>query len=297
MGRPIKSREFLGANATHQIQSTTWGSKDTGATAGYLTAQNSPRRFRSATINGTSLTTFVNGPGNLVSGTSYVKVFPEGSYPTTYARGFATLKAVGNANIVSGGTGYKVGDFLLLVGGTKASAANIQVAAVSGNANVITALSSPINYGYGQQAYSILPTNINAITTSNVTGNGTGAIVSFNFGVDTANVSNGGAGYTAATYVVKHATVAPAFANLAVAGGAVTPTANLVVTNPGVVNVNPVVIVEGDNAVDTEYVRTITSMNYVNTFQGNQYRWLPKGATPQTDYPTLAVKTAFLDTL
>ena len=104
MGRPINGQRYLGANAPHQIQATVWGTKDSGATAGYLTQQNSPNRFRTTTVNGTSLTTFKNGPGNLVAGTSYVNVFPVGTYPTTYATGNVKLKALATGNlIISGG--------------------------------------------------------------------------------------------------------------------------------------------------------------------------------------------------
>lgn len=302
MGRPINKQTYLGTVGTtstpvkHQIQATIWGAKDSSATAGYLTRQNSPHRFRSTTVNGTSVTTLVNGSGNLVSGTAYVKVFPAGTIPTVVATGSATLKAIGNANVVSGGTGYQPGDYITLVGGTYSAAANVQVLTVSG-ANAITSLSTPVNFSYGTQKYTALPSNIAGIATANATGNGTGAIVSFNFGVDTAAVLTGGAGYVQAEMYINGATVAPTFANLAVSGGAVTVNANVVVSAPGVVNVNPVVVIQGDNPADVEYVKTMTSMNYLNTYQGNQYRWISKGGTIPSDWSGLGVKLAYLDTL
>lgn len=179
MGRPINAQRFLGSNAPHQIQATAWGTADSGGTAGFLTQQNSPRRFRTTTPNGSSLTTFVNGPGNIVSGTSYVKVFPVGTQPTTPATGNATLLAVGNANVVFGGLGYQPGDFITFVGGTYLAAANVKVLAVNIAAgNAITSLSTPVA---GHQEYSALPLNILSIPTANSTGNGHGAIVSSNF--------------------------------------------------------------------------------------------------------------------
>ncbi len=293
MGRPINAKNFLGAKAPHQIQATVWGAADSGSTAGHLSQQNSPRRFRTTTVNGTSLTKFINGPGNLVSGTSFVQVFPVGTQPTTPATGNATLLSVGNANVVFGGTGYQVGDYITFVGGTFLSAANVQVLAVNSAAgNAIISLSTPVS---GHQEYSVLPSNIAGIVTANATGNGTGAIISSNFGVDTANVITGGAGYTAAVFVVEGETVAPTFTQPTVSGGVVT-TGPVTVTSPGVVNVNPVVTIEEQTGV-TEYMSTLTSMNYLNTFQGNQYKWLYKGQTIPSDYASLGTKLAYLDTL
>ena len=295
MGRPINSQRFLLANSPHQIQCTTWGTSDTGATAGYLNKQNSPRRFRTATVNGTSLTTFVNGPGNIVAGTSYVNVFPVGTQPTTYATANVTLKALGNANVVVGGQNYKVGDYVTASGGTFINAANVQVLSVTGNANAIATLSTPVA---GVQNYSYLPSNVAAIATT-TSGNGSGAVISFNFGVATANIITGGAGYTSAVLVVDGGPnsgdiVSPTFTQPTVSGGAVA-TGPVTVLTPGVINFTPVATVE-EQTGNVEYVRTLTSMNFLNTFQGNQYRWLYKGQTIPSDYATLGVKLCYLDT-
>jgi len=293
MGRPISQR-FLGKTAPHQVQSTTWGAKDTGATAGYLAGQNSPRRFRTTTVNGTSLTLLANGAGNLVAGTSYVNVFPVGTEPTVLATGNATLKALGKANVVVGGIGYHVGDFLAFVGGTFNQAANVQVLANSAT-GAITSLSTPLNSAQGNQAYTTLPANVAYISVSG--GNGSGAFVSSNFGVDQANVITGGVGYqgTHAVFVVKGETVSPTFTQPAVSGGVVT-VGPVTVTSPGVINVNPSVIIESDTGT-TEYLSYLQSMNYLETFQGNRYRWLHKGQTIPTDYANLGVSLAYLDTL
>ena len=296
MGRPLNNH-FLGETATNQIQATVWGTKDSGATAGYLSGQNSPRRFKTTTVNGTSVTQLVNGAANLTVGTSYVNVFPIGgsgsSYPITNATGSATLMAIGNANVVIGGSGYTTNDFVIFSGGVFSQAANVKVVSIGAN-GVITALSTPINAGPGVQEYTQLPANISAIVTT-TTGNGINAIVSSNFGIDTATVLTTGSGYTSADFIVEDYTARPAFTQPAVVGGAVT-LGTVTVVNPGVVNVNPVVVIENAVAATTEYVKKI-SQNYVLTFQGNTYKWLPTGASVPSDYPEINVQLAYLDTL
>ena len=291
MGRPIKHKVYLGATAPHQIQATVYGPADSGATAGYLTKQNSPHRFRSHTVNGNSLTTFVNGSGNLISGTSYVKVFPVGTIPTTPATGSVKLKALAATTVSNGGSGYMVNDYITLVGGTYTSAANVQVLSING-ANAVVTVSAPVA---GTQGYTALPANVSAIATAKSTGNGVGAVIGFNFGVESATVASGGANYTNAVFIVNGATVAPTFTQPTVVGGAVTTGAVSVLT-PGTVNVNPTVTIEGE-AGTTEYVKTITSMNYLNTYQGNQYRWFYNEQPIPSDYLSLGVKLAYLDTL
>ncbi|VVC06082.1 Uncharacterised protein [uncultured archaeon] len=292
MGRPLNRQKYFEVTAPHQIQATIWGANDTGSTAGYLSGQNSSHRFKATTANGTSIATLVNGSGNLVSGTSFVEVFPEGSYPTLSATGTAALKALNATVIVNGGRNYAVGNYLNLTGGTYTNAANVSVTAVNAsNGNAVTAVSAPVA---GTQGYTVLPANVADIAMTTVTGNGTGATIGFNFGVESANITFGGAGYTNANVVVEGATVAPTFANPTVTGGVVS-TGAVVVTSPGVVNVNPVIDVE-DMSGATEYVNTISS-KYVVTYQGNVYRWLPKGAEIPSDYDSLGVKLAYLDTL
>jgi hypothetical protein len=294
MGRPINGQRYFGAVAPHQIQAAVWGAKDTGVTAGYLSGQNSPRRFKSTTANGTSLTTLANGVANVVAGTCSVNVFAVGTEPTTCATGVATLMAIGNANVTSGGANYKPGDYIILVGGTFSAAANVKVLTV-GAGNAVATLSTPVNQGPGVQKYTVLPANIAAIPTANATGNGSGAVVSFNFGVDTATVTSGGAGYTTANFAVVGATVAPTFTQPTVTNGVVA-TGAVTVTSVGVVDVNPVVTITA-GVEDTEALSYMSSMNYLETFQGNRYRWFYKNATIPSDYASLGVKVAYLDTL
>lgn len=291
MGRPI-SKKYIGANAVNQVQATVWGTNDTGATKGYLAQQNSPRRFRTKTTNGTSTTSFVNGAGNLVSGTSYVNVFPQGSYVTTPATANATLGATGTATVVNGGSGYAVNDYVHFVGGTAVSAANVKVTAVSGN--VVTAVSAPVQ-AIGAQQYSVLPSNIAGISTANATGNGHGLILSSNFGLDTSYILTGGAGYTAVHMVYEPEIQQPTITEPTVSGGAVT-TGAITVTAAGIINQMPTVTVDQASGT-TEYVKTLTSQFYLNTFQGNQYRWFPNGANIPSNYSTANIKIAYLDTL
>lgn len=293
MGRPI-SKKYLGAIAPHQIQAYVWGINDAGTTSGYLNAQNSPHRFRATTVNGTSLTTLVNGPTNLVQGTSYVQVFPVGSYPTSYATANATLGATGNAVVVSGGQNYAVGDYLTFVGGTFTSAANVKILAVNASANnAIVTLSTPVQ-SLGGQKYTALPNNINAISTS-TTGNGTGAVVTSDFGLDTSYVLTGGSGYTTANVHYEPAVSEPIITEPVVSGGVVT-TGPITITNTGSFASFPNVTVEEETG-SVEYVKTLTSQNYLNTYSNNQYKWLANGDPIPPDYANLAVKLAYLDTL
>ena len=294
MGRPLRAQYYFGASAPHQIQATVWGPADPSSTAGYLSGQNSSHRFKSTTVNGTSVATLVNGSGRLVSGTCFVKVFPEGTYPITSATGSAKLKALaatGAANVAVGGINYQPGDYIHFVGGTFTNAANVQVLTVTGVANAVVTVSSPVA---GTQGYTTLPANVAAIATANASGIGTGAVLAFNFGVESATVLTGGANYTVADFEVAGDTVQPTFTQPTVTGGAVATGAVPVLT-PGVVKVNPVVTIT-ESAGTTEYVKRITS-NYVVTYQGNVYKWFAKGATIPSDYAGLGVKVCYLDTL
>lgn len=297
MGRPINPR-FLGKNAPHQIQALVWGTNDTGATAGYLASQNSPRRYRATTVNGTSGTVLANGPANVAAaGTAAVKVFPVGTQPTTYATGNVTLKAFGTPNIVVGGTGYHAGDFLGFLGGSANTFANVQVLTVNAAGAILTTTTPTVTTGF--QAYTALPANISAIaTTSN--GAGVGATLASNFGIDQANVITGGAGYTAAVFVVEGNAeqlipVPPTFTQPTVTAGVV-HVGPVTVTASGVVNFIPTVTIEEETGV-TEYVSYMQSMNYLETFQGHRYRWLYKGQPIPSDYASLGVSLAYLDTL
>jgi len=306
MGRPIKKQQYLGTIGTtgvavpHQIQASVWGTNDSGPTAGYLTAQNSTNRFRATTVNGTSLVELANVTP--VQGQATVKLFPIDGYPTVLATGNATVGTVGNGNVILGGIGYKVGDTVTAVGGTFATAAAYTVTANTGN-GVISSLLTP-TVAITAQQYSVLPANIAGMTTT-TSGNGAGAIISSNFGLSTAYILTGGAGYSApsgsGTAVVTFetggaGTVEALVTNPTVTGGAVA-TGQLTVTQVGVLNAEPVVDVENIGGDVTQYVKYLTSTNYLETFAAGQYKWLPRGGNVPADYSSLNIPLGFLDTL
>lgn len=289
MGRPLKRQKYFGHLATHQIQSTTWGASDSSAVAGYLTKQNSTNKFRAHTINGNSLTTLCNG--NPVStGFSSVKAFPVGNDPITYAIATGALKAV-RATLVSGGGIYHANDVLNLVGGTSTYPANITVNTTGANNTIAT---FTLNVTGTNQGYTALPSNIAGVATTDTTNaNGTGAIFSVNFGLESVTITNGGSHYSNASLIFSQATTAPT-TTPAIIGGVVQNT--IVVNTPGVINVGtPTIVVEGSTGT-TEYVKQLQSEHQILTFSGNIYNWLPKGATVSSDYATLGVNLAFLDT-
>lgn len=301
MGRPIKSRylgtQANGAPAVHQIQALVYGAADSGSTAGYLTAQNSPHRFRSTTVNGTNLTTLSSTP--LSKGQAAVKVFPIAGYPTTYATANATLGVVGNAAVVIGGSGYHVGDYVTLVGGTYGLAANVKVLANAAG-GAVTSLSAPVN-AIGTQLYTALPANIANIATANSIGSGTGLTVAANFGLDSSWILTGGAGYAPSSsatvaYETNVGLAEATVTNPTTTGGGAVTTGKLTITNSGILNTLPTITVENDTQGTVEYAKIIAS-HYVNTYSGNQYKWLHRGANVPADYATLGVKLAYLDTL
>lgn len=296
MGRPIKRQKYfdhVGPNHTpaiHQIQSTTWGAADSSVQPGYLTKQKSQNKFRAHTVNGNSLTVLCNGTPTS-TGFSSVKVFPLGNDPITYATGTANLKAV-NATLVSGGGQYHVNDVLNLVGGTSAHAANITVNSVGANNTIAT---FTLNTIATNQGYVALPSNIAGVATTDTTNaNGTGAIFSVNFGLESVNITYGGSNYSNANIAFPQATNQPTTTPI-ILGGVVQN--NVVVNTSGIINVgNPTMVIEGNNGT-TEYVKYLQSEHQLLTFQGHVYNWLPKGAIPPADYQTLGISLAYLDTL
>ena len=290
MGRPI-GKKFLGKKAVHQIQSLTQGPNDgAGGVAGYLAQQNSPKRFRATTVNGTSLTTLVNGPSPVAAGQSVVKVFPVGTDPTVDATATANLKLVSINSIVSGGANYNALDVLTINGGVFGSAAKITVQTVNGAGAILTANVFPAVLN---QDYTALP-NIAAVTTTDTTNaNGSGATFSVNFGLESVTITNGGVGYTGAALVFPQANTQPTTA-ATVVGGVVQNT--VTVSAPGVINVgSPTVIVEG-SAGTTEYAKLIQSRSKVLTHSGNVYSWIPQGTQPPVSWATEGIKLAYLDT-
>jgi hypothetical protein len=94
------------------------------------------------------------------------------------------MRAAVTAPIISGGTGYTVGDVLTFVGGTFTSTLRITVATVS--SGVITSVTST---AVGE--YSVLPSAPISVTG----GTGTGATFSMDWGVANITITNAGSGY------------------------------------------------------------------------------------------------------
>jgi hypothetical protein len=295
MGRPLNPR-YLGPNAPRQIQALVYGVADSVATPGYLAGQNSPTRFRTTTVNGTSLTALANGP-TPTNGQCVVKVFPVNGYVTAFATANATLGVTGNANVINGGSGYAVNDYITINGGTFGNAANIQVLAV--NSGKITKLSAPVN-AVGNQKYTALPANIAGMSTTASTGTGTGAVIQAHFGLDTSYITGGGAGYTAPNVTVTYetrvyGTQKATVTNPVTSAGAVT-LGQLTVLTPGILDAIPTVTVENVSQSVVEYAKKIYA-HYLTCFSGSVYKWHSRGLVFYPDYVTLGVKFAYLDTV
>ena len=302
MGRPLNKQKYFGnvglsnVPVPHQIQASVWGPNDGAATAGYLSGQNSSHRFKATTANGASVCTLVNGPNPAAAGQVAVAVYPLGSDPTTYATATANLKVV-NVGVTFGGTGtYHVGDVLTLTGGTYANQPKVTVTSVSGGlvtgANVFPAVAN--------QGFVALPANIVAVASSDTTNaNGVGATFNVTFGVESVNITSGGAGY-GADVALSFPQGLPTWTEPVATGTATLGIVNnsITVSNPGVLNIaNPTVVV-GSASGTTEYVKNIQSDNVLLTFGGNVYQWLPKGAVPPVDYASpFKLKMAYLNTL
>jgi hypothetical protein len=291
MGRPLVRQRYFNsfglnhANAVHQIQSSVWGTNDTGPTAGYLISQNSDNRFGAHTVNGNSTVKLVNtapaGPGQAT-----VKLFDVGTDPKIIATATANLKVI-NASVVIGGANYHVGDNITLQGGTFGNAANVTVATVNG-----TAIATVTAAAVANQGYRVLPANIAGMTGIDTTNaNGHGAIFSVNFGLESVTVTNNGNGYVLANAVVQGALVQPT-TTVTVTGGNV---ASVAVGAAGWVNVNPVVAIEPTNdAVD--YVKRLSARRAI-TWSGNVVYWISKGESPHPDFISHGLRFAYLDTL
>lgn len=289
MGRPIQKQKYLGANALHRINATVWGTNDTGPTAGYLTRQNSDDRFRATTVNGSSLTTFVNG-APAASGQSSVKFFPgnsEGNV-TLEAEATAYLK-IASVSIVNGGAAYTANSVLQIIpeGGTYGNAATITVNSVFvGNGAIQTFTLNNI----ANQRVTELPTSLIAEGTT-LTGNGAGALFSTGFGVESITVTQAGLGYGANVKVTTSGGAPDAVLTPTVAGTAITA---ITVTSSGNnYTVFPEVSIE-DLSGTTEYVKHLASYRVI-TQTNEVYRWLPNGADVPEDYTN--IKFGFLDTL
>jgi hypothetical protein len=291
MGRPLSSKFFnLNANdvvVSHQIQCVAWGPKDSGPTAGVLVGQNSPTRVKAKTVNGTSVCTLSNGTPT-ASGQVYVKAFPEGTGPTTVATANATLGLV-SATPSIGGKGYAVNDYVVVVGGTAAVSGNLQVATVNGSGAILT---TTLVNALGTQKYTALPSNIaNLSVTTN--GNGTGALLSGVFGLDTSFITSSGVGYVSPVMAYPGELVEPVVVAPTVVGGNIA-VQQLTISSSGSFTALPVPVIVEETLGTTSNVKIINDAHYLHTFDGTRYRWIHRGMTSWTGG---SIPVAYLDTI
>lgn len=283
MGRPLQKQKYLGANAPHQIQSTIWGAKDTSATAGFLARQNSDDRFLTTTVNGTSLTTFVN-TAPTAPGQCTVKFFPANSSVGSGAV-LSPLMALNAVTLVNPGTGYTANSTIHLVGGTSSNAATISVDTITGNGAVATfhIVATP------NQNYSALPANAANVQVTG--GSGTGASFNTSFNLANVAITAGGSGYTTANIVIEGGNGNGAHATATLTANVITA---VTVTAAGAgYTAIPTVVVEAELGT-TEYVKHLASYRVI-TQSGRVYRWLPNGVAVPPDYAN--INWGYLDTL
>jgi hypothetical protein len=172
---------FFRAGGGDTNVSATFGAKGTGA------INLAPGSSGVNISNGGTVTalTRTNGGSGYTSAPSVVIAAPT-TAGGVQATATATISTTGTPTIVSGGTGYTVGNVLTIVGGTPVSfAATMTVTAVSGG--VITA-ASYTNFAQ----YTVAPTGTISVTG----GTGAGATFNISFGVTAAfTITNAGSGY------------------------------------------------------------------------------------------------------
>jgi hypothetical protein len=292
MGRPLPNKFFRTANdvtANCQIQATCWGINDSAATAGALTGEKNPKKFKFDTPNGQGVGVLVNGPAPLASGQIVVTCQPQTSTPTVVATANAALKAI-TATVTAAGANYAANDYAIYAGGTYGAAANVKVLTVNANGAILT-VSSPVNAN-GTQQYTVLPTNIAAITTT-TTGNGSGAIFSSTFGLESSWIATAGTGYISANVTYSGAITAPTVSAPIVSSGTIA-VQQLTISAPGSFSTFPSTAVVSGNAA-IEYVKAIRDKKHLTTFTGNSYLFVPTSGNIPSSWS--GKPTAYLDTL
>jgi hypothetical protein len=107
--------------------------------------------------------------------------------PNNNAAANITSLQVVSANLVIGGNGYTIGEYLSFIGGTYDNAANVQITGLGANNSV----SSFILTNVPNQLYTVVPSNFANISTSS-SGGGSGATFSIAFGVESILLINNG---------------------------------------------------------------------------------------------------------
>jgi hypothetical protein len=154
---------------------------DGGGTGATATASRTANSISSVTVNtrgsyfATPAVTFTGGGGSGAAAAANLRA--------------VTAVIASSSNSSAGGTGYKVGDTLTVVGGTSTVTATLTVASITGAGS-----SGPIATLNVTQAgsYSVVPPNYTSVTG----GSGTGAVPTVTWEVDTITMTNAGSGYT-----------------------------------------------------------------------------------------------------
>jgi hypothetical protein len=201
------------------------------------------------------------------------------SAPTTaggvQATASITLRNGGNPPIVSGGTGYTVGDTLTAVGGTFTVAATFSVTAVSGG--VVTGVTAT-----NQGVYTVPPSNPVSFTG----GTGSGVTLTLNFIVGAIAITNAGSGYVEQPTVTFSGGGGSGAAAYATVGSGTTvktlgstlsfstPSSEvfrITDANPSALNYLQVEGTGGGSLFRTAGASTNTSLGFVNKGTGNFY--------------------------
>jgi len=152
----------------------------------------------------TAITRTASGSGSYTTTPPSMTV----SAPTTAGGVQATVSctlAAFTVTVVSGGSGYAVGDTLNLSGGTNTTPVLLTVATLSGSA---IATATITNGG----SYTSVPTG--TISTSTVTGSGSGATFTATWGVANFSITNAGSGYVEQPTITFSSGTAAAYATV-----------------------------------------------------------------------------------
>ena len=213
--------------------------------------------------NGGSVTSITR----VAAGFSYSSVPSIVISPPTTAGGVqatAVIGSMGNtgSTVVSGGTGYAIGNTLTVVGGTSTGpAATLIVTGVS--SGVITS-ATPLNSGQ----YTALPTNPVTVTG----GNGSGATFNLDYGIGSIpsfTITNAGSGYVeqpTVTFSGGGGSGAAAYAT--VGAGAIIRSLG---TTGGVASIDFYTPASASNGVPALRIRDVTSDSYLMIQGGGSY--------------------------
>lgn len=274
MGRPIKKSNFGNVNSVGERIALIADIGD-GAEQCWIESQKGVGKFIVKSVEG-GATPARSGVVKLqeaaptAEGQGQLDVYPNGLGGSGGGAELSlTSIRVVSGTVVSGGTGYIVGEEITLAGGTGTTDAILVVASETGGAiDTVTVKASFAG------VYTVLPTSTDAHGVT--TGGGGGATFTLDGGIEVIAIDGGGADYTASAAVNVHGVAADTIAVTVTAGvvDGITYTAR----GTGVTDVSNVQIeVEG---VGAEQVRNLTQ-HHAKTFQGNSWKWVLGTATTE----------------